>query len=383
MKTINEYMQKEKNRIVDGIILVFGLFIFIPVSASVSRAISIGFKPVMFVQIFLVITAFMMYMFRERISYLVRASWIIGSIMFTGTMGVFQFGVVGNGMTWVIIGPILGTLLFSIKIGIILEIIGFLGIVTMGILTIYLKRVPEFNLQTYVLSYNTWADFIFSFSFVSCILVVAVAKLNKGFYEAIGIAHQHTKEVEEMIDKRTNELAEMNKTLVKISREDFLTQVLNRRAFFEEIEKTYIESKKRKFPCCILMLDVDYLKKVNDTNGHFAGDKVLISISEILKQETKELDIIGRLGGDEFSIFLVDTELTEAKIIAENIRSTVEALKLSFEGNDINITVSIGVTGEHELLNTTFLLRQGDRALYMAKKKGRNRSEIIDFMVKS
>jgi len=122
------------------------------------------------------------------------------------------------------------------------------------------------------------------------------------------------------------------------------------------------------------MLDIDHFKNVNDTYGHECGDLVIQSVSQTLLEQTREYDIIGRLGGEEFGILLPQTNLEEAHIIAERIRQKVADTIISYNGKEIHVTISLGLIQNNDAIddfNTLVVL--GDKCLYQAKAEGRNR----------
>jgi diguanylate cyclase (GGDEF)-like protein len=131
----------------------------------------------------------------------------------------------------------------------------------------------------------------------------------------------------------------------------------------------------------MILIDLDYFKRVNDTYGHGAGDFVLKSIAEPIRQSLRPKDLLGRMGGEEFFILLTETNVNSAANIAERIRQALESLELHYDGNMIKITASLGVAelNKHEnwsnLEDLDDLTRRADQALYRAKEHGRNRVE--------
>lgn len=151
---------------------------------------------------------------------------------------------------------------------------------------------------------------------------------------------------------------------------DGLSNLLNRRSWYETSKRKWEGDKGISF----VMLDIDYFKKVNDTYGHECGDLVIQSISQTLLDQTREYDIIGRLGGEEFGVILPQTSLDEAQIIAERIRHSVESTLILYDGQEIHVTISLGLIQNNDTIedfNTLVVL--GDKCLYQAKEQGRNR----------
>ncbi|GLR64244.1 sensor domain-containing diguanylate cyclase [Marinospirillum insulare] len=158
---------------------------------------------------------------------------------------------------------------------------------------------------------------------------------------------------------------------------DALTGINNRRSFYELAEKELKQAKRKNTPLAVLMLDADHFKKVNDTYGHAIGDLVLKYLANSIKTTLRDVDLSGRVGGEEFAVLLPQTPLQEALEIAERLRKALEACQVPLpEGDSISFTVSIGLamlTIQEEQFDQ--LMNKADLALYQAKSQGRNRVE--------
>jgi diguanylate cyclase (GGDEF)-like protein/PAS domain S-box-containing protein len=156
---------------------------------------------------------------------------------------------------------------------------------------------------------------------------------------------------------------------------DHLTGVSNRGYFMVQAEQELSRAVRYGKPLSLYMLDIDYFKKVNDSYGHKIGDLVLIKLAEVCRQTLREVDIIGRVGGEEFVILLPETDLLEAIEVAERLKESIAKSKVPLEsGLPLHFTVSIGVTSlVSKNDNLDVLLNLADKALYEAKEKGRNR----------
>lgn len=171
----------------------------------------------------------------------------------------------------------------------------------------------------------------------------------------------------------------LNDELKIISRIDGLTGLYNRRYWQERFEHEFKLANRNKKPISVLMLDIDHFKAVNDNHGHQAGDKVIQSLAMLIKKATRETDICGRYGGEEFTILLPDTTTETAKLVAERIRKASERYLVQHENIEMNFTVSIGIA-EFSIAFTRPLiwLEAADKALYKAKESGRNRVLIAE-----
>jgi len=162
----------------------------------------------------------------------------------------------------------------------------------------------------------------------------------------------------------------------KLSHLDGLTAVFNRQHFMGEVERTLHLLEKRAGTACLVFIDLDHFKRINDTHGHAMGDEVLRQVVVVGKQQLRPADLFGRLGGEEFGILLVGCSHEQGMAIADRIRHAVEATKVECEGTVIAISTSVGLacTGAcgHDLRR---LCREADAALYRAKRGGRNRVE--------
>ena len=154
---------------------------------------------------------------------------------------------------------------------------------------------------------------------------------------------------------------------------DPLTGLFNRRAFLEKIENEAIRFKRNQKPFSILFGDIDLFKKINDTYGHSAGDAILVSISHILNTEKREIDQVARWGGEEFLILLPETNLKGAVQLGNKIRKSISAKHITHEGQEINVTMSFGVSEYNSETHIEKTIDLADQRLYLAKNSGRNK----------
>jgi len=155
---------------------------------------------------------------------------------------------------------------------------------------------------------------------------------------------------------------------------DSLTNIYNRRAFDEFAQKSVLRAQREKTPISIILMDIDFFKKVNDTYGHQVGDKVLKEFSLRLKNSLRQYDILARYGGEEFTLLLPDTDTKTALLIAEKLRDTIAQPIFCLEGGlELKVTASFGIaTNQGEHINWQQLISFADEALYRAKENGRN-----------
>lgn len=161
----------------------------------------------------------------------------------------------------------------------------------------------------------------------------------------------------------------LNAKIKRLSEEDYLTGLYNRRKIHEIIETEIIRSKRYNSAFSVILIDIDDFKIVNDTFGHNTGDKVLVQFSGTLKHTIRESDIASRWGGEEFLVIMPETTIDGASALAEKLRSNIENCDFKNIGN---ITASFGVTGIRHGDNVQSLIHRADEALYSAKEAGKN-----------
>jgi diguanylate cyclase (GGDEF)-like protein len=176
------------------------------------------------------------------------------------------------------------------------------------------------------------------------------------------------------LDKAFRKLKDKNKELYSLAHIDSLTKIQNRRSFFMQSEEALIKCIKNKKDLCILLIDLDHFKSINDTYGHASGDRVLIEFCHIVNSIIDEKAIFGRIGGEEFCITFINKSIDDVNAIAEEIRTNCANTQIELEDNTkLNFTVSMGLRCKNGLDNIDKILQKSDELLYEAKKTGRNR----------
>ncbi|HJW26264.1 MAG TPA: GGDEF domain-containing protein [Rhodocyclaceae bacterium] len=196
--------------------------------------------------------------------------------------------------------------------------------------------------------------------------------------KALGAQADELRHLNEALRKEVGIREQMADELRRMAREDALTGLLSRRYLFELGEHEFRRRRRHGQPLGLLMMDLDYFKKINDGYGHGAGDQVLREFGALCRDCFREEDIVGRIGGEEFLAILPTTGTQEAARVAERIRARLAAQSIAIPGGAIGVTLSIGIT-EVLAADTTFdhAASRADAALYEAKNGGRNRIEIL------
>jgi diguanylate cyclase (GGDEF)-like protein len=168
--------------------------------------------------------------------------------------------------------------------------------------------------------------------------------------------------------------AKYHEEIYRMTIVDGLTQIHNKRALFEALEKELMRARRYERDLALLMFDIDFFKRINDQYGHLAGDHVLRELARIVQERIRREEVFARYGGEEFVILLPETPLPGAAALAESLRARVANHAFVFQGERIPVTVSIGTAllGENDKVASD-LIQRADEKLYEAKRGGRNR----------
>jgi diguanylate cyclase (GGDEF)-like protein len=207
--------------------------------------------------------------------------------------------------------------------------------------------------------------------------------LHKAYNDLEGKNRQaldHTAQLEQLNDelqavqaeliRNNRELIESKALWERLAITDTMTEIANHRAFQERLREEIARAQRYSYPFILLMLDVDDFKPYNDTYGHPAGDQVLRAIASVMRESVREGDLVARYGGEEFAALLPQTDTRHGRIVAERIREAVERYSFAHR----NVTLSIGAAEfATDGPDAEALIYSADRALYAAKRAGRNR----------
>lgn len=187
------------------------------------------------------------------------------------------------------------------------------------------------------------------------------------------------KQAKQNAEQLALELQKANNSLRELAYRDSLTGLYNHRYFQKLLEAELARAGRYDNPVSLLMVDIDFFKKVNDLYGHLVGDDVLAEVSSVLVRLVRSCDVVARYGGEEFAVVLPETGTGGAKVLAQRLRRGVEQKKIESNGQVVSVTISVGLAStdmsEH-VLSRVALIECCDQALYMAKHNGRNRVEL-------
>ncbi|MBN1697538.1 MAG: diguanylate cyclase [Spirochaetales bacterium] len=185
--------------------------------------------------------------------------------------------------------------------------------------------------------------------------------------------HKTLKKEYETIKKMNVELTTSNKELKIIARFDMLSGLLNRMSLFDQIDKEIERSVRSGTTLTGIMLDIDHFKNINDNFGHQVGDMVIKALGDMLRKSLRKYDYAGRYGGEEFYMVLTSANLQQGFIIGERFRREMEENPINCAGKEVHVTVSMGIAQYRTGESRDSWIQRADKAMYKAKKLGRNR----------
>jgi diguanylate cyclase (GGDEF)-like protein len=202
-----------------------------------------------------------------------------------------------------------------------------------------------------------------------------VSQLACTFNDMAREIRSHTEDLESKVAQRTAQLEKANEEIQQLLITDPLTGCFNRRYIDQYLALSLEQAKRYRRHLSIAICDIDHFKKVNDTWGHLAGDRVLSEVGQTLRNSLRESDWVARYGGEEFIVVLPETECSDAKTLMDKVRCQLEMMQISFDGNTLKVTASFGLASldNEKDESVSDLVGRSDACLYEAKKNGRNR----------
>ena len=270
----------------------------------------------------------------------------------TTISSLYTGGINSSSLVWLPFMPVAGAMVAGRKMGFSLSLLCLLTVVAMFIL----NRVMGIDLT---IQPTTELDRLVDLSLM-LLAITALAWYNESAKK------QAMKQLEEA-RTRMQELATI----------DPLTGVYNRRQFFNHSRQLFENTPEQHGEISILMLDIDRFKRVNDTHGHAVGDQILVGMVRLISDALRKQDVLARFGGEEFVVYLPDTDINAAVHIAERLRALIETTPIPTDAGPLTITVSLGAAwaADNNPLAVEDVIRRADSAMYHAKNSGRNRVE--------
>ncbi|HVK55158.1 MAG TPA: diguanylate cyclase [Burkholderiales bacterium] len=218
-------------------------------------------------------------------------------------------------------------------------------------------------------------EFIFLMSVMALGLSVLMSGLRNKQIELEDSNHrlnELNRQLDASVIVRTAELTAANEQLTRLAVTDPLTNVLNRRGFFDLADREIERARRSGMPLALIMFDVDHFKAINDRHGHDAGDIVLSRVTTVITNAIRTTDTLARYGGEEFMVLAPDTGHADACMLAERMRRELQACEVPLNSDVVRVTASFGVALRDGDQNLDMLVKQADEMVYAAKKSGRN-----------
>ncbi len=292
-----------------------------------------------------------------------------------GLVSMAIFGLISAGMTLnALVIPMIATIIWSPKAGKAIFISAVLGNALMACLWITGLLDYGFSAADYALSTTAWLTLSVNILAATLVMQYACHRL----LNLLEVTLQREEQLNETLSLQNQTLADLNSELEIRSATDNLTGLWNRGQFLTLGSQQLLRHQHDLTPLSLLMLDIDHFKRINDQYGHPVGDQAICQIARLCKSCLRNVDIIARLGGEEFAILLPQTDLTCAEQVAERLRKHIEAFAFTAADTpeEIRLTVSIGVAMAAQDVQLDNLMAQADAATYIAKHNGRNRYAV-------
>jgi diguanylate cyclase (GGDEF)-like protein len=348
------------------VVIVLSFILPVPASASIARVFSIGWQPIMAVHLLFLVITIGIALYRKKLPLYMLVHYIGGLFFILAIAGTLSFGLIGFGIVLFVVA----TLFYSMFLGL------FGGLVSALLSVTFLSCIPillnlglfsfNVNFQDYAVSSFSWFSAIVAFLFVCVVAIAPVGRLKNALSE-----------YSDRLRDKSEDLENARKYFENLSNTDALTGLKNRRFFFEIMSHELKRRNRYRQPLSLFYCDIDHFKKVNDTYGHNVGDEVLRDFARQISRACRDLDIVARLGGEEFAVMLLNTPVEDAADVADRLRKICRETPVVVDGASISYTLSVGVTQAAAVDDTTdILLARSDAALYKAKRDGRDRTVV-------
>ncbi len=243
-------------------------------------------------------------------------------------------------------------------------------------------RIFEDNIYENIISIKNSVSDSHDFSSVKLALMSRIENINRGIEIKRERDMQRLKETENTLDEMSRRMMEIKREADEIRKrsqelevetfQDNLTGIYNRRAYDQKMIETLADLERYNVPASLMICDIDFFKKINDTYGHNVGDLALKKLASLLKERLRINDFVSRYGGEEFAIILPHTDSNGAIQAGEGIRSYIDKSVFSYKDHRISLTISVGVSAFRKGDNSSTVFERADSALYLAKRSGRN-----------
>lgn len=363
---------RNQEKIINSAYLMLCVMLIPHMALMYYRTTQTGQNQFFVIQSIVIILIYAVALIRKRIPSQTKAFFLAAVSFYSGINSLMTYGFSAGAVVLFFLSVFIVTNFFRLRCGIVLCIASTLAILIVGAFSVNGTIQYQIDFNQYMASYSSWMVQASLFLFIVSILVVASGMYNHSRDELLLEINKQRNELKDnnfLIESINSELGIKNDELLEIATTDKLTQLLNRQKlddiFIHEIKR----SKRYTAPLSIIILDIDHFKSVNDTFGHQIGDNVLIELAKILQNSTRTSDVPGRWGGEEFLIICPETDQEGIGILAEKIRSAIEAFHFETVGT---VTISGGTATMTVDDSQDHMIKRADDALYQAKENGRN-----------
>ncbi|WDD99442.1 GGDEF domain-containing protein [Thalassomonas actiniarum] len=360
------FIPEFQHKLLDNVIWIY-LIAFIPaVIGSLTRITTTGWLPVYLLHITFPALLLTIFLLKSFVPYHWKVIVLIAIFYFISLAGMVTFGNLSSYNVFFGLSVTVCVIFFSLKAS--LWLIAFIILTQLSFAYSYGQTD---SLMIKIISQN--AQTLVWMNLTSFIAAVATSSLG------IGWLYHSLKASLESLKVKNEQLEQAKAELTRLATTDPLTQLPNRRGLLKFSENAMAQYQRHHRPFCVLMLDIDHFKQVNDTLGHEAGDKVLADVARVLSLQVREYEIAARFGGEEFVLIAIDSSLLQGEKIAERVRAAVEEKNISFQSQSLSVTCSIGISTITPA-DTSFeqVLKRADLGVYQAKANGRNRVELYE-----
>lgn len=352
-----------QQKLLRATILVYLIASIILVPMSVSRASVTGWVPLYAVHLINLLLFTGLHFMRHRLPYQMKAIMLICIFYSVTVTGIVHYGVEDSYNLYFGLCIILSAIFLRFSQTLMLIIIIIVTQIVLFIALLNQWITPNINLVSHQDKIASWLSS--EIAFISLFLTAIIA---------LGSLNQYLQKTIKLLNVKQKELLNAQKELKELALKDPLTKLHNRRAFDTFLKKEFAHFKRASSPFCLLVIDLDLFKSINDNYGHHVGDLVLQACAACLQQQVRDDELVARIGGEEFVVLLSKCSVEQAMLAAERMRAAIEALDVEAEQQTIKVTSSIGVAQiSSDDPDTKLLFTRADQALYQAKQTGRNR----------
>jgi diguanylate cyclase (GGDEF)-like protein len=371
--TTHTKLRESKHRFVKQVWVGAAILAVIDAPIIIWRGVDIGWHTQLILHFILFLSTIVVALARNKLSFNFMAIGLIIFSMTLGLSGIFSLGMTGTGFFWVAFSTFLVCMLYSHEASVVITVLAAASMVSAGICFMNGWIQPPFNLAEHVASPSGWLNFLAIAVAVPFITLVSVSRFQR---TVIDLLDQVAEQRDLLLSQR--EIVDQQKLeLEQLARKDHLTGLPSVRVAEDRLQMAALHAKRVGDKVAVMFIDLDGFKAVNDTYGHGVGDEVLKEVADRLSGVVRNTDTVARIGGDEFIAIL--GEAHDLKAIHEIGQAMIEIVRVPIGERNIKIGASIGVAIYPDDSGDINDLRdKADKAMYCAKRAGKNRLEFYN-----